>query len=906
MKTNSSSIILILLTLFWAALCVAQEGASTPPSANSIDALMENGRQLLQQGKSDKALQVFEEVIKRDASNAEAYFRAGTIYLRLNQVQKGVTYLENSVRLAPDNTKLSFVLAQTYEGAQMLDKAIAEYRKIMEKWPTSQEAKESGKRARVLLGRRLGEQGKFDQALQAFSSVLADYPDDVPAMLDESLTYSFMGRLDDAQAVLEKALKIEPQNAQTHKYLGDVFEKKGDLTRSESQYEQALKFITPGSPFIALVTTKLELVRGAKFMTKGQLVDAQREFEKVLAADAHNPVARFNLATIYHSLGDLPRSQEMLLSLNKDNPSDLSVKLRLGTIYLEQGHLEEAARELEEVAAKGGESPEGQQASKLLVNIRSTLEKKSPRGISNDDRIALYRAIVEKNPDDSKTWFDLGLLYGELRRNDEAIDAFERVSRLNPDDVRPLAILGGLYDDTNKPEKAIEALSRALEMEQDPVQRQRIGRKLALVIAKKSFNAGKLDEAEGEFKAIIADDNDNYIAHFYLALIYTRKERLDDAAAEYGEVLRIVPGHMLAKLSLAAIHEQTGHEEQAVSEYQAVVISGVPGLADQAKTRLDRLMKRVGGFSYNAGYTLNFDSNSNLSPTNPTQELRSDTSGSISYQRKVSGKRLFWALRFSPTYTVYHQQQFDFLTSEVSPSINGVWRDLNWSANYSFSQTDGVSVEQHYNRSNSLYADALKRFSMPTLLPFLTSKEQRGSIPSVWRINANVRTFTSTASPIYDADTYSIGLLLNQASTSGWAWTGGYTFTDNVNSQPSGNDFAYISHGINLQLSKNISPKLSVNGGYNFLYSAYSNPDSVTNFTESRVNKLNSVSLGLNYTINDNLRLFCNYNYQRNSSNLPTGFILSTENVGTAIGIQSPSLGSYHKYGITAGITANY
>jgi tetratricopeptide (TPR) repeat protein len=900
------NIILFTCTLICVDSGVAQEGLPSAPAASGVDSFMAEGRRLLQQGDLEKALQAFEAVLKRDGTNAEALFRAGTIYLRINQVPKGIEYLERSANAAPTNVKLRLILAQTYEGAQLWEKALDAYGKVSEMAPSSPEAKEAHKRVRILLGRQYGRNGNFEQALQAFTSVLADYPEDVPTLIDEGLTLSYMGRLDEALTVLEKAAAIQPNNELIHRHLGDVFEKKGDMQKSADQYERALQLAPSGAPFIPLLETKLAFVRGALYMAKGKAADARSEYEKVIAADPHNYIARFNLATIYHDLGDLARAQDMLVSLKNDNPADLGVRLRLGALYLEEGDSEQAVHELEEIVAKGEDTPQAQQAAQILANIKSAGAQKPQPSSTVDELIASYRAAVGKNPDDRQAWFELGLLYAQLHRRDEAIEALENVIRLGADDARALAMLGGLYDEAGEADKSIEALSRALDLEHNLDQKQKLARQLALELAKKAFNAGETDEAEKEFKEIIDENKDDYIAHFFLALIYARKEKIDDAIAEYKEVLRIVPGHAFARLSLAAIYEQTGREEEAISEYQAVVLSRAPGLADTARNRLEALKKRVNGYTYDVGYTLNFDSNSNLSPTTPTEELRSDTSGSISYQRKLSGRRIFWGLRFSPVYTVYHQQQFDFLAMEASPSISGVWRDLYLSANYSFSQTDGVLVEQHYNRSQSFYADALKRFKMRALLPFLAADEQRDSIPSAWRVNGSYRSFRSSSSPIFDADSYSIGALLNQSSVNGWSWTGVYTFSNNKNIEPIGNDFAYSSQGINLQLSKSISPKLSANGGYGFTYSSYTHPDSVTRFTQFRVNKFQSISLGLNYSVNDSMRLFCNYVYQRNNSNLPTGFILSTQDVSTAVGIQSPSLGDYHKYGITAGLSLNF
>ena len=243
---------------------------------------------------------------------------------------------------------------------------------------------------------------------------------------------------------------------------------------------------------------------------------------------------------------------------------------------------------------------------------------------------------------------------------------------------------------------------------------------------------------------------------------------------------------------------------------------------------------------------------------------------------------------------------------DITPFLNATWRNVDFSTNYTYSKIDGVLVKQNYNTSNSVYADALTRFNMPSLLPFVGDKKQRHSVPSVWRVSANYRTFRSATSPAYDANNYSIGVLLNQAVARGWSWTGSYTYTNNQNIGSIGNDFAYSSHGINYQLSKTITPKLSANGGYGFMYSAYMHPDSVTKFTAYRINKFNSLSAGLNYIVNENMRLFCNYSYQLNNSNLPTGYILSARDASTLVGVQSPSLGDYHKYVLAAGISLNF
>ena len=894
----------MLLLLLGSSADFAQSALPSANDAESLSAMMKDGLKQLKQKNYSAALKYFEAVLDKDKSNAEALFYAGSIYIILNRTQEGLDYLERSAALAPANVRLHFILAETYGNLSLIDKAVDEYRKIEKLVPGSREAKEAGERIHMLLGKKYGEQGKFDEALKEFSAVLTASPDNVPALMSKGVTLAAMGRLDEAQTALEKALQIQPDNALLHRHLAEVFEKKGDIERSREQYEQLLRSAPPDSPLAKLAEIKLALIRGAKLLAEKQLEDARSEFEKVLVLDPGNELARFNLAVVYHGLGDMQRSEEILHSLVKDNPNNLDAQLRLGTLYLESGRLKEAVNEFESVIEKRKDSLQAQQAAELLDRVRSN--EKLAGKMTLSERLALDKAAVQQNPDDRQAWLDLGLLYVQMNKRDEAIEALNNVIRLNPDDPRVLGILAGLYEDADNFDKALEAYQHALDLEKNQIQRRNLERQLAVAKARKAFAEGDLQNAEAQFKEILREDKNNYVAHFFLALIYAKDGKIKQAAAEYQEVIRIVPGNLGARLNLALAYEQLGRDEDALTEYQYIVRSGAPQISDVAKTRLDALMKRIGGFSFNLSYSLDFDSNSNLSSTNPNEELRSDTTGSVIYRRKIRQKRIYWGLSFTPTYSIYHQQQFDFLQMNVSPFTTLTWRGVDFSANYGYSQTSSVLVHKNYNTSNSLYADALKRFKMISLLPFLTAEEQRKAAPSVWRVNVNYRNFNSETSPIYDSNTYSFGLLLNQGSSSGWSWTASYSYVNNNNLKTIGNDFAYSSHGANLQLSKSITPKLNVNGAYSFVYSSYKHPDSVTTFTKLRVNKFHVLSAGLNYTVNDAMRLYSNILYQRNFSNLPTGFILSTEDASTLVGIQSASLGDYHKYGVTAGIALNF
>lgn len=867
--------------------------------------LMEEGRQLLERGEPAAALQKFEAALKLNPGEAEAFYYAGTIYLRMNQIEQGVQYLERSVQLAPENVRLRFVLAETYGRLRLVDKAIEEYRAVVGMAPNTPEGREAEKRSRILVGKRYGEQGDFERALQIFSSVLAEYPDDITVLLDAGLANLLLNRLDNAQSILERVVLLQPDNGLAHSYLADVYDRKGALEQAAQHYRRVVELLAPDTPPVRAAQLKLTLIEGLRNLNQ-QPVEAARLFEEALKIDPRNRVARLNLATAYRGMGELAKSEQLLQDILTENPGDLDARLRLGALRVEEKKWGAAARELEEVMSRGRGSPQARQAAEFLGTLYASEQGKEIQARILEERINHYRAAVKENPDNVEAWNELSLIYLSQRRRLEAIDAFQNVVRLQPKNGRAYIALGDLYDETADYTQSIAAYTRALELAGDERTKDLIRRQLVMSLAKKSFDEGRLDLAKAQFKSLVKKDPDHAIAHFFLGLINTRNEKFEDAVAEYREVLRIMPGNLGARLNLAMLYEQLSREEDAVPEYRAVVRAGTPAMAENAQRRLKNLEQRIGGFSYTLGYAVGWDNNSNLSAENPVEELRSDLSGNITYRRKLQGKRTSWGISYSPGYAIYHNGQFDFLQTEVSPFASTHWRDYDLTASYTYSDSSSLLNPRLSNQTQTIYADILQRFKMRSWLPFLAAGDQKSGAQSAWRLNTTYRTFQSASSPLFDANIFSFGGLLNQGLGGGWSWSGGYNFAHNSNVRNVGNDFAYNSHGLSFQLSKFLAPGWSATSGYSYTYSLYTNPDSVTRFTKRRVNSFHGLTAGINFFFSESLRFFGNYAFQMNSSNLPIGFILSQEDANVPVGIQSPSLGNYQKHVLTVGMSMNF
>lgn len=94
------------------------------------------GKLYLAQKEPDKAIVVLSEAVEKTPDSADAQHYLGEAYLQLKKGSKAVTYLNEALKLAPiEKAEIHLRLAQLYNGANLKDKAIEEYKQFLAKVP---------------------------------------------------------------------------------------------------------------------------------------------------------------------------------------------------------------------------------------------------------------------------------------------------------------------------------------------------------------------------------------------------------------------------------------------------------------------------------------------------------------------------------------------------------------------------------------------------------------------------------------------------------------------------------------------------------------------------------------------------------------------------------------------------
>ncbi len=191
--------------------------------------------------------------------------------------------------------------------------------------------------------------------------------------------YLAQGKLEDAIAVCEQSLKIQPKFAPAYKTLGNVFQAQGKLDEAESYYLRALEI----QPDFAQALANL----GTIHAQQQQWQEAIACYQKAIAIQPNFAGVYRNLAKVFSQIGKPEEAAECCYAAAILEPKTTAEEyFNLGNTLLEQGKQERA--------------------------------------------IVCYRRAVELNPDEVEVYYKLGETLAKVGQLEEAISAYRRAIEL--------------------------------------------------------------------------------------------------------------------------------------------------------------------------------------------------------------------------------------------------------------------------------------------------------------------------------------------------------------------------------------------------------------------------------------------------------------------------------------------
>ena len=298
-----------------------------------------------------------------------------------------------------------------------------DYRSVLTIWSDTVAKRPNNARAHNNLGLAWSEMpGRLNDAIAQYEEALRLKPDYAGAHNNLGNAWAQMpGRLNDAIAQLEEALRQQPDDAAAHTNLGNAWSQlPGRLDDAIAQYEEALRL----QPDYAGAHNNLG---GALAQMPGRLHDAIDQFEEALRLQPDYAGAHNNLGLAWSQMpGRLNDAIDQFEEALRLQPDYAGAHNNLGLAWSQMpGRLDDAVAQFETALRL---QPEDAEAHNNLGNVWS----KMPGHLN--EAIAQYEAALRLKPDYAKAHINLGLAWSQSPgRLNDAIAQFEAALRLKPD-----------------------------------------------------------------------------------------------------------------------------------------------------------------------------------------------------------------------------------------------------------------------------------------------------------------------------------------------------------------------------------------------------------------------------------------------------------------------------------------
>jgi tetratricopeptide (TPR) repeat protein len=300
-------------------------------------------------GQSEDAAATLGDAIRLDPEYLPARLKLAEVLLTLRRLDESEQISRSLAEIAPQFAPVHYWLGRVAFAKGQLAASIEHYRKACQIWPSFGTAHY----ALALVCRRTGETDEARLHMAAYQRYKADgdpQPEDTlleeVRSLDNTALAHLMkgvelenaGRLDDAIAEHEEAVKQDPAMAQAHANLIALYARAGRTQNAESEY-RATVAINPNLP-------QSHYDYGVFLVSRQRFAEAEAAFRKALQSSPNYAEAHSNLGAMLERQGKSAEAIEHYRTAAENKPNLRSAHFQLGRLLLMKRRTSEAIAQL--------------------------------------------------------------------------------------------------------------------------------------------------------------------------------------------------------------------------------------------------------------------------------------------------------------------------------------------------------------------------------------------------------------------------------------------------------------------------------------------------------------------------------------------------------------------------------
>jgi tetratricopeptide (TPR) repeat protein len=557
-------------------------------------------------GRSEYATRAIEEykmALNEDPGSKFLNSHLADLYFRTGRIRDAIVAAQDRIKQDPNDLDAHKLLAEVYlrslgddqqgnVSGQMLKLAIGEYQKIVQLEPNSPDD-------HLMLARLYAADHETTQAEDQLDAARRIDPGSEETALIANRFYSDIGDQKRAVDVL-KTLPDDDQTSRTEYQLGATYDEQKDTKDAISAYRKALD-LEPDN-----LDIEKKLAEDLQADNQGDA--ALKAWTDVAAGDPADGEADAQIAEIDEHNGHFDDALAAIKKAREIAPDSLEDEFEEARIQDDLGHLDDAAKLFEQLAA-ATEHPSGAYSNEekgnyalildhvaqvyreqsrpdqavaayqKMVSLGGDLEEHAYDEIvetwreahNYDKAVAASREAVDKQPKDLDAKLTLARQLADTGHADEGINMAKGLLESDPKNMEVYFQLSQIYTDLRKWKDASDVL--------DTAQKQTAKKDDQTMIlfdrAMMADRAHRYDEAESDFRKVLADDPNNALTlNNFGFMLADRGVKLDEALAMIRKAVQLEPTNYAYLDSLGWAYFRLGQYSQAEDNLQRAIARG--------------------------------------------------------------------------------------------------------------------------------------------------------------------------------------------------------------------------------------------------------------------------------------------------------------------------------------------
>ena len=274
-----------------------------------LEALVEGYRRM---SRIHQALAYTERWLALRPDDVQAYYLRGEVHLHVGAVKKAVEDYEQVVKRTSDHEQARRRLARCLAQVGRFREGLQHAESLLRTHPDDPELQVAAARCRYLLGDKA-------QAQEALERVVAAHPDYGPALMELGIVEAAAGRDDAAERWLRRAVRVQPYSYQAVYAFAQCLDRLGQDAEAKVQAEHArqiknrierLSEISRRDMTVRPFDPALRIELGRLFLGLGQKEVGARWLYSAVQVAPQDPAAHAALAKYYDEEGDTARAAQ--------------------------------------------------------------------------------------------------------------------------------------------------------------------------------------------------------------------------------------------------------------------------------------------------------------------------------------------------------------------------------------------------------------------------------------------------------------------------------------------------------------------------------------------------------------------------------------------------------------------